>query len=244
MAKRKSNELSIELGIKLGIELCSVDTVVKKIKLCTAEDQKNVSTQTEENLDESDLTRAKAIVSAEASTSTHQSMLQTSTTVNMVYNWKPTKITPQGPDGRQIYFIRHGDYNKHSPNQELTPKGKLQSRSCGTYFQKTEFAPTEVVSSMLPRSIETAQILCDFISPRSMTRSDLLNEVGLTHENKFMKVCMVQLPLCFIIMYVQESQQSRAEDAYQDFIDCTYKDNNRISVYVIHRNLILYFLSR
>lgn len=57
--------------------------------------------------------------------------------------------------------------------QGLSARGKLQARGLGRYLSLTEFQHTEIISSILQRSKETADIICTHIKPNfSVEKND------------------------------------------------------------------------
>lgn len=107
------------------------------------------------------------------------------TVLQTTFLWRSRKITPTGLTvPRQIYFIRHGEYNKTSSTQGLTPRGKAQARACGEYFKVAEITPTELLHSQLQRSVETADIIAKYVSMPQKS-SHILKEVSITKELQF-----------------------------------------------------------
>jgi phosphohistidine phosphatase len=64
-----------------------------------------------------------------------------------------------------LYFLRHGDAGSPQPNdddaRELTADGALQLRAAIPVWRRLNLRPDVVLSSPLPRALQTAEILCE-----------------------------------------------------------------------------------
>ena len=92
--------------------------------------------------------------------------------------------------------------------------------------------------------METAGIMFEH-SPEIMNGYALLDEIGFNNSCE-LEVCGYLIIFLYVALLpcVQPLQEIRAKDAFHQFIDCTCEEVDRVSVFVIHRNLILYLLSR
>lgn len=61
-----------------------------------------------------------------------------------------------------LYFLRHGEAESDAPDSErrLTPGGEAALRAAGSLWSRLNLRPDAVVSSPLPRALQTAELAC------------------------------------------------------------------------------------
>lgn len=67
-----------------------------------------------------------------------------------------------------LYLIRHGESNRNletdligqAPEEELTPKGELQAKKLGQYFDTNLISFNKIYASPYKRALHTAEIVC------------------------------------------------------------------------------------
>ena len=66
-----------------------------------------------------------------------------------------------------LYFLRHGDAGQPSPSdddeRELTDEGRAVLRAAAPLWRRLNLRPDVVVTSPLPRALQTAELLCEAV---------------------------------------------------------------------------------
>jgi phosphohistidine phosphatase len=66
-----------------------------------------------------------------------------------------------------LYFLRHGDAGSPQPTdddaRELTDRGRAALRAAAPLWRRLNLRPDVVLSSPLPRALQTAQLLCEAV---------------------------------------------------------------------------------
>ncbi|HYM52292.1 MAG TPA: histidine phosphatase family protein [Candidatus Dormibacteraeota bacterium] len=64
-----------------------------------------------------------------------------------------------------LYFLRHGKAGQpraqHDDERELTPRGVAALRAAGTLWRQLDLRPDVVISSPLPRALQTAELFVE-----------------------------------------------------------------------------------
>src|SRR6266704_4807583 len=78
----------------------------------------------------------------------------------------------------QLYFLRHGeagwpDWKKSDDARPLTDFGKKEVRDVAKFLTPLKVQPDLIVTSPLPRAVQTAEIAADYLKPK-LRKDELL----------------------------------------------------------------------
>ena len=78
----------------------------------------------------------------------------------------------------ELYFLRHGEadwpnWNKPDGERPLTKRGKKEMRELAKFLDRLKVRPNMIVTSPLPRAVETAEIATDYLKAK-LRRDELL----------------------------------------------------------------------
>ncbi|MBN1257212.1 MAG: phosphohistidine phosphatase SixA [Planctomycetes bacterium] len=89
----------------------------------------------------------------------------------------------------QLFIVRHGDAERGSDGH-LTEKGTQQIERLAKYLAAIEVKPIRIITSPLPRAVETAQKLAKELAPEAVDQDQTLacgmqpeDACGLLREN-------------------------------------------------------------
>ena len=72
-----------------------------------------------------------------------------------------------------LYFLRHGDAGSPRPpdddGRELTETGRWSLRAAAPLWRRLNLRPDVVISSPLPRALQTAELLCEAVGGKTVT---------------------------------------------------------------------------
>jgi len=72
-----------------------------------------------------------------------------------------------------LYFLRHGKAGANQPldddARELTPKGADALRAAAPLWRRLNLRPDVVISSPLPRGLQTAELFCEAVGGKPLT---------------------------------------------------------------------------
>jgi serine/threonine-protein phosphatase PGAM5 len=136
-------------------------------------------------------------------------------------------MVTQKPPRRLVLLVRHGQYDTDAADAgKLTRIGREQARRAAVYLSGGKYET--IITSTLPRALETASIISDVVGRRAR-RSALLVEgfptrlVGYDSQNF-------------------KADRTRFEEAYARFF--TPPRGRTVDLLVCHGNIIRYFLCR
>jgi phosphohistidine phosphatase len=71
----------------------------------------------------------------------------------------------------ELYFLRHGeadwpDWKKSDDERPLTKRGKKQMRDVARFLDHLKVRPNLIVTSLLPRAAQTAEIAADYLKAK------------------------------------------------------------------------------
>jgi phosphohistidine phosphatase len=86
----------------------------------------------------------------------------------------------------ELYFLRHGeadwpDWNKPDDERPLTKRGKKEMREVAKFLDRLNVRPDLIVTSLLPRAAQTAEIAADYL--KAKLRKDELLAPGFGMKN-------------------------------------------------------------
>ena len=78
----------------------------------------------------------------------------------------------------KLYFLRHGeadwpDWTQSDDERPLTKRGKKEMRDVAKFLADLNVRPELIVTSPLPRALQTAEIAADYLKPK-LRRDELL----------------------------------------------------------------------
>lgn len=81
-----------------------------------------------------------------------------------------------------LYFLRHGDAGQpratNDDDRELTATGRSELEAARSLWRRLNLRPDVVISSPLPRALQTAEVLCDAIGGTPVTDDRLRPGAG------------------------------------------------------------------
>ena len=127
--------------------------------------------------------------------------------------------------GRVLYFVRHGQYHTGDGPKAgtLTALGRRQARRIAHYFR--EIPVNSVISSNMPRAVETAAILAE--------------ELGLVHNKRLpllREVMPAKVKGLVVPLSKRKEARARIDQIYEQFFVPTR--GTRHEIVVCHGNLI------
>ncbi|VDN51201.1 unnamed protein product [Dracunculus medinensis] len=145
------------------------------------------------------------------------------------------KFTPKAT--RNIFLIRHGQYQMDSKPKILTPLGREQATLLGKRLAESKFKFDKLTMSTMPRAMETAELILAELPPIPSTTDTILEE-GAPYPP--------EPPNAFSAKYKYFSEGSRIEAAFRKYIHraSVKQTKNSFEIIVCHANVIRYFVCR
>ena len=86
----------------------------------------------------------------------------------------------------QLYFLRHGeadwpDWKKSDDERPLTKRGKKEIRDVAKFLDRLKVRPDLIVTSPLPRAVQTAEIAADYLKAKLRKDELLAPGFGMTN---------------------------------------------------------------
>ncbi|KAK0420279.1 hypothetical protein QR680_014598 [Steinernema hermaphroditum] len=147
------------------------------------------------------------------------------------------KATPKAI--RNIFLIRHGQYNTKSDVQNLTELGRQQASICGERLAKSGFKFNIVTMSTMTRATETANLILAELPKDISVASDSILEEGAPYPAEPPSSRWRPKEAYF-------TQGSRIEAAFRKYIHRapTWQKEDSYEAIVCHANVIRYFICR
>lgn len=148
---------------------------------------------------------------------------------------RPDAYTP--PPRRRIYLLRHGaveyvapDGRRYSSDERpLSANGRAQARAAGRFLRDAGVVPDRVMTSNLPRTIETAQeVLAALDSRIAIEQVPALKEIA---SGKIADIPQAELEREYAQAFVgviPESRQYLRGERFGAMIDRVYREIDRI----------------
>jgi phosphohistidine phosphatase len=91
-----------------------------------------------------------------------------------------------------IYFLRHGeadwpDWKKSDDERPLTEKGKKEMHQVGAFLANLSVKPDVVLTSLLPRASQTAEIAARYVDAKCIEEKSLAPGFGRSELKKIVK---------------------------------------------------------